>query len=80
MECLYVGSGLVIGFVEHLQVVFTSNYSAIANSHTQQFIRAQNKSSVCCYLHRLSPGNGFQRRIFLSFPLQIRTGRRMSQN
>jgi hypothetical protein len=30
------GFGLVIGFIEHLQIVTKSNYRAIANSHTQQ--------------------------------------------
>jgi hypothetical protein len=37
--------GFVIGFIEHLQIVTTSNYSAIANSHTLQFITARSKSS-----------------------------------
>jgi hypothetical protein len=37
--------GLVIGFIAHLQIVTISNYSAIANSHTQQFITARPKSS-----------------------------------
>jgi hypothetical protein len=36
---------LVIGFIELLQIVTTSNYSAIANSHTQQFTTARTKSS-----------------------------------
>jgi hypothetical protein len=39
-----MGYGLVIGFIEHLQIV-TSNYSAIANLHIQQFITARSKSS-----------------------------------
>jgi hypothetical protein len=39
------GFGLVIGFIEHLQVITTSNYSAIANSHTQQFTTACSESS-----------------------------------
>jgi hypothetical protein len=37
--------GLVIGFIENLQIVNTSNYSAIANSHNLQFTTARNKSS-----------------------------------
>jgi hypothetical protein len=32
------------------------------------------------YLHRLSPGNGFQRRSFLSFYVHTLTGRRLSPN
>jgi hypothetical protein len=36
---------LVIGFIEHLQIVTTSNYSAVANSHTLQFTTARTKSS-----------------------------------
>jgi hypothetical protein len=37
--------GLVIGFIAHLQIVITSNYSAIANSHTLQFTAERIKSS-----------------------------------
>jgi hypothetical protein len=39
------GFGLVIGFIGLLQNVTTSNYSAIVNSHTQQFTTARTKSS-----------------------------------
>jgi hypothetical protein len=36
---------LVTGFIEHLQIVTTSNYSAITSSHTLQFTTACSKSS-----------------------------------
>jgi hypothetical protein len=36
---------LVIGFIEHLQIVTTSEYSAIANSHNPQHTTACIKSS-----------------------------------
>jgi hypothetical protein len=39
------GFGLVIAFIEHLQVVTTSNYSAIDNTHNQQSTTATSKSS-----------------------------------
>jgi hypothetical protein len=45
IEWLYTGFGLVIGFTEQLQIVTTSNYSAIANSHTLKFTTARTKSS-----------------------------------
>jgi hypothetical protein len=35
----------VIGFIEHLQIVTTSNYSAIANSHSLQFTTTRTNSS-----------------------------------
>jgi hypothetical protein len=37
--------GLVIGFVDHLEIVTTSNYRTITNSHTLQFTTACTKSS-----------------------------------
>jgi hypothetical protein len=40
------GFGLVIAYIECLQTVTTSNYSAVANSHTLQFNAARSKSSV----------------------------------
>jgi hypothetical protein len=38
------GRGLIIGFIEHLQIVNRSNYSAIANSHTLRFTTVRTKS------------------------------------
>jgi hypothetical protein len=35
-----MGFGIVIGFIEPLQIVTASNYSAVANSHTLQFTTA----------------------------------------
>jgi hypothetical protein len=40
-----MGFGLIIGFIESLQIVTTSKYSAVANSHTLQFITARTKSA-----------------------------------
>jgi hypothetical protein len=42
---LWTGFRLVVGFIEHLEIVTTSNYSAIANSHTLQFTTARTKPS-----------------------------------
>jgi hypothetical protein len=39
------GVWIVIGFIDHSQIVTTSNYSAIAKSHTQRFTTARTKSS-----------------------------------
>jgi hypothetical protein len=74
MECDYRRG---LGFIAHLytQLVTTNNYSAIANS-------LQNVRSLLSllYLHRLSPGNGFQRRSFLSFHVHFLTDRQPSHN
>jgi hypothetical protein len=45
LNVTYKGFGLKIGFIEHLQIVTTSNYSNIANSHTLQLTTARTKSS-----------------------------------
>jgi hypothetical protein len=37
------GFGLLIGFIKHLLIVATSNYSAIANSHTLHFTTTRTK-------------------------------------
>jgi hypothetical protein len=39
-----MGFELVIGFIQRLQIVTKSNYSAIANSHNLQFTTARTKS------------------------------------
>jgi hypothetical protein len=44
-EWLWTGFGLGIGFIDHLQIVTTSNYNTVANSHTLQFTTARTKSS-----------------------------------
>jgi hypothetical protein len=40
-----MGFGLVVRFAENLQIVTTSSYSAVANSHTLQFTTARTKYS-----------------------------------
>jgi hypothetical protein len=35
----------VIGFIEHLRIVATSNYSHVANSHTMQSTTSRTESS-----------------------------------
>jgi hypothetical protein len=37
--------GVVIGFIDYLQIATTNNYSAITNAHTLQFTTARTKSS-----------------------------------
>jgi hypothetical protein len=61
---LKTGSGLVIEFFAHLQIVTTSNSSATTNSHTQQFTRARTKSSQSALSSPVLSGSGFQRRTF----------------
>jgi hypothetical protein len=43
-EWLQTGFGLVIGFIEYLHIITTSNYNANANSHNLQFTTARIKS------------------------------------
>jgi hypothetical protein len=38
-----MGFGLVIEFIDHLQIITTSNYSTIANSQTLRFTTAHAK-------------------------------------
>jgi hypothetical protein len=46
MKQLYTGFGLVTGFTDHLQIVTTSNYSAIDNFHPLQTATAHAVFSV----------------------------------
>jgi hypothetical protein len=47
-----VGFRLVIGFIAHLQITTTRNYSAIANLHTLQFTRVHTKFSYFVFTSR----------------------------
>jgi hypothetical protein len=73
--------GLVIGFIEHLQIVTTSNYNAIANSLTIYYSLQHALSLLSLkHLYRPSPGNGFHRRSFFRFRVHVFTGRQLSHN
>jgi hypothetical protein len=75
------GFGLVIEFIEPLQTVTsTCKYWASANSHTLQFTRARKNSYQPSVLHRLSSGNDFHRRRFLSFRVHVLTSRLLSHS
>jgi hypothetical protein len=49
---LETGFGLVIGFIDYLQIVTISNYKAIANLHTLQITRTHAKSSPSVFTTR----------------------------
>lgn len=75
---LWTGCGLVVEFIEHLQIVTPSKYRAIANSHPLQFIIAHTKSSqsvftgrclVATFSGRRSPYSGFRTIPCLSYQL-----------
>jgi hypothetical protein len=59
--------GLVTGFIGHLKLITTGNYSIITNSYTVQITTASTTSSQSACLHWLSPGNGSQCHRFLGF-------------
>jgi hypothetical protein len=62
-----------------IKSVTIMNYSAITNSHTHcSSLRHALRLLSLLYLHRLSAGNGFQRRSFLSFRFHVHTDRRLS--
>jgi hypothetical protein len=63
---------MVIEFIEHFQIVTTSNCSAISISHTMQFTTARFKSSqsaVFTSRYRVTDINNA-----LSFPAHVLTG------
>jgi hypothetical protein len=59
-----MGFGLVIGFLEHLQIVTAGNYGAIANSHSAVHYSTHLSLLTLLCLHQSLSGNGFQWRTF----------------
>jgi hypothetical protein len=72
--------GLVIGFNEHLQIVTTSNYSAIPNSHTQQVNTVHAKSSQSAVSSPVIVCYGFQHCTSLNFHVHVFTGWKLPHN
>jgi hypothetical protein len=70
---------LVIVFIEHLQILQVTTCIVLSLIHTL-YNSLQHALSLLglLYLHRLTPGNGFQRRSFLSFRVHVLTGRQIS--
>jgi hypothetical protein len=64
------GSGLVIGFINRLQVVITINYNTVTNFHSTGNPRHSSQSISTC-LHFPFPGNGSQQRNYHSHTLQM---------
>jgi hypothetical protein len=60
--------GLIIGFIEHLQVATTRNYNAIANSNTLQFTTTRTKSSQSAVS---SPVVSWYRLLTMDIPLIV---------
>jgi hypothetical protein len=71
---------LVIGFIDNLQIVTTSNYSAIATSHILQLTTARTKSSQSAVFTGCRLVTAFNSLSFLSFRVHVVTGRRLSHN
>jgi hypothetical protein len=60
------GFGFVIGFIEHLEIIRTSNYDRFTNSHILHFAKLVLSLRKVLCLHRLS-GSCFQRHRSLGF-------------
>jgi hypothetical protein len=71
---------LVIGFTEHLQIITTSTIGMSLIHTLYNSLQQALRLLSLLYLHRLSPGNGFQRRSFIGFRVHVLTGRRLSHN
>jgi hypothetical protein len=55
-----MGFGLIIGFIDHLEMATTSNYNALANSYTRLLTTAHIKFSQFVFINRflvMDPNN-----------------------